>query len=80
MKGIQPPCKSIEKLSQLMLEEDLGMMCAFMPGSHSQLTLRINFNRETTYKEVQLIQAYNFQSLIGNAGIYFLLYLNRKYV
>ena len=70
MKGILPPCKSIEKLGQTMFEEDLGIRCAFMPGSDSKLLIRVNFNRETMYKEVQLVKAYNFQSLIGNAGMF----------
>ena len=67
-KGIPPPCKSIEKLTQTMFEQDLGVMCAFMPGSDSQLTIEVRFSRETMYKEVQLVKAYSLQSLIGNAG------------
>ena len=68
MKGIKHPCKSIEKLGQTVLEQDLGYRCAFSPDSDSQLSYIVNFNRETVYTEVELVQAYNLQSLIGNAG------------
>ena len=60
-----PPCKNIEKLTQLTYEFDEAGQC---PHFDNQLYLRILFNRETMYKEIRLVRAFNVQSLIGNAG------------
>ena len=65
MSNSIPPCKSIEKLSQITYEFDQSGHCH---GDHNQLMLRILFNRETMYKEIRLVRAFNMQSLIGNAG------------
>ena len=65
MSNSIPPCKSIEKLTQITYEFDQSGHCN---GDHNQLMLRILFNRETMYKEISLVRAFNMQSLIGNAG------------
>ena len=62
MSNSIPPCKSIEKLTQITYEFDQSEHC------NNQLMLRILFNRETMYKEISLVRAFNMQSLIGNAG------------
>ena len=65
-----PPCKSIDKLTQMTYEMDemVKPNCTALPPYHNRLMLYIYFNRETTYKEIRLVRAFNLQSLIGNAG------------
>ena len=60
-----PPCKSIEKLTQMTYEIDQASHCT---SNYDQLMLQIFFNRETMYKEICLVRAFDLQSLIGNAG------------
>ena len=67
-KKIDPPCKSIEKLSQTSYDIDLGNKCTFT-GSW-RLMMTFYFHKETNYKEITIVRAFCFQSLIGNAGKY----------
>ena len=60
-----PPCKRIEKLTQMTYEIDESPN---YNGDHNRLMLRFFFNRDTVYKEIRLVRAFNLQSLIGNAG------------
>ena len=67
-KKINPPCKSIEKLSQTSYDIDLGNKCTFT-GSW-RLMMTFYFYKETNYKEITMVRAFCFQTLIGNAGKY----------
>ena len=67
-KKINPPCKSIEKLSQTSYDIDLGNKCTFT-GSW-RLMMTFYFHKETNYKEITIVRAFCFQTLIGNAGKY----------
>ena len=64
-----PPCKRIEKLTQMTYEIDESQ---YYNGDHNRLMLRFFFNRDTVYKEIRLVRAFSLQSLIGNAGKEFL--------
>ena len=68
IRGIVPPCRGIEKLTQTSYETDLGIKCTFI--GNWRLMLTFDFRSETAYKEVLLVRAYSFQSLIGNSGKY----------
>ena len=57
-----PPCKSIEKLIQMTYETDQGL--EYSPS----FEVHVYFKKETMYKEIRLVRAFNLQSLIGNAG------------
>ena len=57
-----PPCKSIEKLIQMTYETDQGL--DYSPS----FEVHVYFKKETMYKEIRLVRAFNLQSLIGNAG------------
>ena len=59
-----PPCRSIEGLSTQKQETDLGFRCL----QNSYLDLFFYLDEEKMYKEIILVPAYSFQSLIGNAG------------
>ena len=65
-----PPCKTIDKLTQMTYEKDEAVIpnCTALPPYHNRLMLYIYFNRETMYKEIRLVRAFSLQSLIGNAG------------
>lgn len=69
LKTSIPPCKSIERLSQTTYETDLKSTCAFIPPYIGKLMLKIDFHKETMYKEIALVRAYTLQNLVGNAGI-----------
>lgn len=69
LKASIPPCKSIERLSQTTYETDWDSKCAFIPPYIGTLMLKIDFHRETMYKEISLVRAYTLQNLVGNAGI-----------
>ena len=60
-----PPCKSIEKLIQMTYETDRSH-----EGNEftSSFELHVYFKKETMYKEIRLVRAFNLQGLIGNAG------------
>ena len=62
--GFEPPCRSIEKISKITKGTDFKWRCF----SKSYLDLKFYLNEEAFYKEVVLVPAYTFQSLIGNAG------------
>ena len=64
--GLIPPCKGIEKLAQTTYVTVDGLDCN-KSKSWSHMMLRVWF-KETTYKEILLVRAFNMQSLIGNAG------------
>ena len=63
-----PPCKSIERISQTTYETDLGNKCAFFYPYFGMLMLKIDYHKETMYKEIQLVRAYTLENLVGNAG------------
>ena len=63
-----PPCKSIERLSQTTYEENLDNRCSFMHPYIGKLMLKIDFHKETMYKEIELVRSYTLQNLVGNAG------------
>ena len=69
IKGAIPPCRSIEKLSQMSFETDLGLRCTFT--SNWRLLLTFDFHKETEYKEVFLVRAFCLQNLVGNSGKWF---------
>ena len=55
-----PPCNSIERL----ITDASGYDC-----SHEDRDLRLIFYfQDPTYKEINVLKAYGFQSLVGNAG------------
>ena len=56
-----PPCRGIEKVTKGWTEFDLNGTC------NNELRLRFKFE-DTFYKQVELVQAYNFQTLVGNGG------------
>jgi hypothetical protein len=62
------PCRAMEKLTQTSFETDFGIKCTFT--GNWRLMLNIDFHKETAYKEVVLVRAMSFQSLIGNSGKY----------
>ena len=68
LKTSIPPCKSIERLSQTTYVENLDNRCSFMPPHIGKLMLKIDFHKETMYKEIELVRAYTLQNLVGNAG------------
>ena len=61
--NFMPPCRSIESISKITKGTDLGWRC-----DKKYLEIIIYLDQERFYKEISLIAAYNFQSLIGNAG------------
>ena len=61
-----PPCKSIEKLIQMTYETDRSHQEG--TESTSSFGVHVYFKKETMYKEIRLVRAFNLQSLIGNAG------------
>ena len=66
IKGSVPPCRSIEKLSQMSFETDLGWRCTFT--GNWRLLLMFDFHKEVEYKEVYLTRKFCLQSLVGNSG------------
>ena len=66
----KPPCKSIERMSKTTYENDLGNRCAFMNpfGPFGQLMVKVDFHLETMYKQIDLVQAYTLENLVGMAG------------
>ena len=66
IKGFVPPCRSIEKLSQMSFETDLGWRCTFT--GNWRLLLMFDFHKEVEYKEVYLTRKFCLQSLVGNSG------------
>ena len=66
IKGLIPPCRSIEKLSQTSFETDLGFRCTFT--GNWRLMLTFDFHKEVEYKEVYLVRLFCLQSLVGNSG------------
>jgi hypothetical protein len=68
IRGSVPPCRGIEQLVQTSFETDFGIKCTFF-GSW-RLMITMDFHRETGYKEVLLVRALSFQSLVGNSGKY----------
>ena len=63
-KGYIPPCRSIEKLSKTTKGKDLSRGCS----KDSIIEVELFLDQENLYKEIGLVRAYTFQSLIGNAG------------
>ena len=61
--GFVPPCRSIEGLSKITKGTDLGWRCI-----QKYLELIFYLDEERFYKEISLVRAYTFTSLIGNAG------------
>ena len=61
--GFMPPCRSVETLSKIT-QGFYPRIC----GSYSYLDLSVYLDEESHYKEIVLVPAYTFQSLIGNAG------------
>ena len=68
ISGSVPPCRGIEQLTQTSFETDFGIKCTFT-GSW-RLMITIDFHKEPGYKEVLLVRAFSFQSLVGNSGKY----------
>ena len=66
IKESEPPCRGIEKLMESTNEIDHGIRCTFT--GRWRLMLTFDFGKEISYKEVLLVRAYSFQSLIGNSG------------
>ena len=62
--GFMPPCRSIEKLAKTSIGYDYGISCL----ANSYLVLKLYLDEEVFYEEVRLVAAYDFQSLVGNAG------------
>ena len=68
-----PPCRSIELFSKSTRGIDPGRWC---PVNNPYLDLSFTMDEEM-YKEITIVPAYNFQSLVGNAGsskMFYLLY------
>ena len=61
-----PPCRSIEKLTQISFETDLGIRCTLLGKWRMMQTF--HFHKETNYKEIKVVQAFGIQDLVGNAG------------
>ena len=59
----QPPCRSIESISKVTKGTDFGWRC-----DKKYLEVIAYLDEERFYKEISLVEAYTFQSLIGNAG------------
>ena len=59
-----PPCRSIELFSKTTKGRDPGWIC---PKEKGYLDLLFYMDEEM-YKEISLVPAFNFQSLVGNAG------------
>ena len=59
-----PPCRSIELFSKSTKGIDPGWRC---PENNRYLDLSFTMDEEM-YKEITIVPAYNFQSLVGNAG------------
>ena len=58
-----PPCRSIEGLSKITKGTDLEWRC-----HKKYLEMQFHLDEERFYKEISVVRAYTFQSLIGNAG------------
>ena len=58
-----PPCRSIELFSKSTRGIDPGRWC---PVNNPYLDLSFTMDEEM-YKEITIVPAYNFQSLVGNA-------------
>ena len=61
--AFMPPCRSIESLSKITKGTDFDWRC-----DKKYLELIFYLDEERFYKEISLVPAYTFQSLIGNAG------------
>jgi hypothetical protein len=64
MNMVMPPCRRIEKVSKITKGTDLGWRCL----RNSYLDLKFIMDEERFYKEIVLVPAYTFQSLVGNSG------------
>ena len=62
--GFMPPCRRIATISKITKGTNPEHLCL----TNSYLDLRFYLDEETFYKEIVLVPAYTFQSLIGNAG------------
>ena len=75
LNGYPPACRAISKLQfdYQDIDEDEGMMNEHSQ-KHPQFSLSITA-LDTTFKLIELVRAYDIQSLIGNAGGYIGIFL-----
>ena len=60
-----PPCRSIERLSTTTN----GKKVKFCPIGKQYLKLLFYLDEDTFYREIKVVPAYPFKSLVGNAGM-----------
>ena len=63
-----PPCRGMEKITKTWREFHLNRTeDNFNSDTYNKLHLRLRFE-ESFYKQIEVVQAYGLQSLVGNGG------------
>ena len=64
-----PPCRSMERITTTFMEEACTNSNKWLYSNVYNHTLTLRFIlKEIFFKQIEIVKAYNFDSLIGNAG------------